>query len=89
MAEVSPPGPVVQGSTVNLVCVAVSGDTPISYSWTGPSGQAVSPGDTDGTVSVLFSAAVDYGCYRCTASNEAGVDTATVEVIRACKRMQK
>ena len=79
----SPPVAVIEGATVALVCEAMAGDLPISYSWTGPNGQEVSPGDTDGTISVTFSASGDYGNYTCTATNEFGVDNATTEVIRA------
>lgn len=82
-SRVSPPGPVVEGTTVSLVCEATAGDSPISYSWTGPNGHGVSPGDTDGTVPVRFSASGDYGNYTCTAANEVGMDTAIVEVVRA------
>ena len=84
-SQVSPPGPVVEGATANLTCEAMAGDLPISYSWTGPNGQEVFPGDTDGTISVTLSASGDYGTYTCTATNEFGVDNATTEVIRAGK----
>jgi hypothetical protein len=82
-AQLSPPGPVVEGSTVNLVCVATAGDTPISYSWTGPSGQDVSAADTDGNVSATISASGGYGNYMCTATNDFGMASTTLEVIRA------
>ena len=59
-ARVSFSGPVIEGSTVGLVCEATAGDLPISYSWTGLSGQDVSLADTDGTISVNISAG-DYG----------------------------
>ncbi len=89
MTQVTPLEPVIVGSTVNLVCEAMAGDPPISYSWTGPSGQAVSPGDTDGTISVMFSDSGDYGIYTCTATNEFGIENATVEVMLAGKRKGK
>ena len=31
-SRVSPPGPVVEGATVNIICEATAGDLPISYS---------------------------------------------------------
>ena len=81
--RVSPSGPVIEGSTVDLVCEATAGDLPISYSWTGPSGQDVSLADTDGTISVTISASGDYGTYTCAATNEFGMGNASVEVIQA------
>ena len=82
-ARVSPSGPVIEGSTVDLVCEATAWDLPTSYSWTGPSGQDVSLSDTDGTISVTISASGDYGTYICAATNEFGMRNATVEVIQA------
>lgn len=75
----------MEGSTVNLVCEATAGDPPISYSWTGPNGQPVFPGDIDGTISVTFPAASSFGTYTCSAANEFGFDRASIEVIQACK----
>ena len=72
----------IEGSTVDLVCEATAGDLPISYSWTGPSGQDVSLADTDGTISVTISAS-DYGTYTCAAMNEFGMGNASVEDIQA------
>ncbi len=85
-SRVSPPGPVVLGTMVDLVCEATAGDSPISFSWTNGSGIAVSPDDTDGNISVAFSSAGDYGKYTCTATNDIGMDTATVDVIQASKK---
>ena len=74
----------IEGSTVDLVCEATAGDLPISYSWTGPSGQDVSLSDTDGTISVTISASGDYGTYTCAATNEIGMgNAADVEVVQA------
>ena len=78
-SRVTPPGPVVLGSTVDLVCEASAGDLPISFIWIGPNGIAVNPNDTDGTVSITLSGG-DYGMYTCTATNEFGIDTAAVTV---------
>ena len=81
----------MNGSIVTFRCEAMSGDLPISYSWTGPANQDVSLTDTDGTISVTPSASRDYGNYTCTATNEFGMATTTVEVIQAgtyeCKRI--
>ena len=85
-SRVSPPGPVLLGTTVDLVCEATAGHTPISFSWTDSNGNAVSPGDTDGTISVTLSSAGDYGNYTCTATNLLGNDVSDVEIIQGCKR---
>ena len=67
------------GTTADLVCEAATGEEPISFTWTDGSGMDVSLGDTDGTISVSFSASEDYGTYTCTATNAFGMDTATVQ----------
>ena len=67
----------MEGSAVNLVCEAMAGDVPISYSWTGPDGVAL---PTNATISVIFSASEDYEEYICTASNEVGLDRAIAVV---------
>ena len=87
-ARVSPPDPVVQGSTVDLVCEATAGDTPISFSWMNEDGVAVSPEDTDGIISVTLSSAELYGTYTCTATNAIGTETADADVIEAGKDVQ-
>ena len=81
-AGVSPPGPVVVGDMVDLVCEATAGDTPISFTWTDDGGMDVSQGDTDGTISLTLSSA-GYGTYTCTATNAIGMDTSNVEVVQA------
>ena len=82
-ARASPPGPVVQGTTVDLVCEAIGGDTPISFRWTNSGGVAVSPEDTDGAISVTLSFAGDYGTYICTATNAVGRETVDIDLIQA------
>ncbi len=65
------------------MCEATAGDLPISFSWRNGSGVAVSPEDTDGTISVTLSSAGDYGTYNCTATNDIGMGTAVVDVVQA------
>ena len=88
-AQLSPSGPVVLGTTVDLVCQATTGRHPISYSWTDASGVAVFPDDTDGSVTVLLSTSRDYGTYTCTATNVVGRHTATVDVVQAGTQLYK
>ena len=88
-ALLSPSGPVVLGTTADLVCQATTGHQPISYSWTDASGVAVFPDDTDGNITVLLSTSGDYGTYTCTATNDFGMDTATVDVGQAGTQLYK
>ena len=88
-AQLSPSGPVVLGTTVNLVCQATTGRQTISSSWTDASGVAVFPGDTDGNITVLLSTSGDYGTYTCTATNDFGMDTATVDIVQAGTQLYK
>ena len=78
-----PEVPIVVGATVSLICEIPPEDPPVSFSWTDPAGQDVSLTDTDGTISVTLSASGDYGNYTCTATNEFGMATTTVETVRA------
>ena len=82
-----PSGPIVEGSVVQLVCVATTGDLPITYAWHGPDGQAVSsPSNTSGNISLTFSTAGDYVC---SATNEFGLDQNTTNIIRAGRTTAK
>ena len=72
------PSPIFNGSSVELICEAISGNLPIFYSWTDPSGQALSPGSTDGRISFTLRI---YGNYTCIATNEFGVGRSTVELL--------
>ena len=89
IAQLSPSGPLIPGTTVDLVCQATTGRQPISYSWTDASGVAVFPDDTDGNITVLLPTSGDYGTYTCTAINDFGMDTATVDVVQAGTQLYK
>ena len=80
--RINPPGPVVLGSTVDLVCEASVGDLPINFTWTDPNGVSVNPTDTNGTISINLSSE-DYDMYTCIATNEFGMNTAVVDVVIA------
>ena len=81
-SRINPPGPVVLGSTVDLVCEASIGDLPIDFTWTDPNGVSESPTDTDGTISITLSSG-DYGMYTCTAINEFGMNSTVLDVVLA------
>lgn len=72
---------VVFGSTAILVCEARIEVPPISYSWRNPISRDIA--SPNGTISITFSSARDYGLYTCTARNEFGVIIVEVELIRA------
>lgn len=77
----SPNGSVVTiGSTVRLICEAIAGDLPITFSWTGSNGVVIQPTGRDGSITITFSSGANYGNYSCTATNSFGVDTAVVRV---------
>ena len=78
-SRVTPPGPVVLGSTVDIVCEAGVGDLPISFTWTDPNGVSLNSTNIDGTASITLSSG-GYGKYNCTATNEFGMDTAVINV---------
>ncbi len=52
------------------------GDEPITFLWTDSSGVAVSPNYTDGSISVVFTSAMEYTGNASNASNSFGMDTA-------------
>ena len=72
----SSPGP------VDLSCEAIAGDPPISYYWTGPDGWTLSPGDTDGSITVNIST---YGNYTCAATNDIGTRRVNLTLFEAGK----
>ena len=78
-----PEGPTLVGATLSLICEAPPEDPPVSFSWTGPTGQDVSLTDTDGTISITLFAIGVYGTYTCTATNEFGMTTTTVQAVLA------
>ena len=82
-AQRSPLGPLLPGTTVDLMCQATTGRQPVSYSWTDASGVAVSPDDTNGNITVTISIDGDFGMYTCTAMNDFGINTTTFDVEQA------
>ena len=82
-ARVSPPGPVLKGSRVTLVCEATAGDPPISYSWISPIGKELISGSNSGNILVTFSASRDFGSYECIGSNRFGINKSQVNVLQA------
>ena len=79
-SRLSSPGPVVQGYSVELLCEAIAGDLPISYSWIGPDGHIMLPADTDGNISLNINT---FGSYTCSGTNAIGTDRESVEIVQA------
>lgn len=71
------PSPILRGSTVILLCAAISGDPPISYSWIDPLGNTVS---FDARLSIDISY---FGNYTCRASNHVGITESAVELVES------
>jgi hypothetical protein len=67
-------GTIATGETAQFFCSA-SGDTPLTYTWTGPHGTYVG-----NNWSFTGAATSDSGTYTCTVTNDAGSDSATVEL---------
>ena len=77
--------PVVVDNIVDLVCV-VTGDTPLTITWTHDSGGGVTVFTGDDTTGGNFTLTVnsdDYGSYTCNATNLFGSASDTVNVIQA------
>ena len=84
---ISSDGPaVVYGTTVQLVCVALAGDLPISFIWSYPNGSLISTGstnDTASTISITPTMKLSYGNYTCTANNTFGSSSDVISIIEA------
>ena len=67
--------------TVDLTCLPGNGDTPITYQWVGVADDGVTL-STDATYTAPVSGSVTY---RCTATNDLGMDSAEVTVVEICE----
>ena len=77
---------VVSGSTVQLTCMASSGDLPISFTWSYSSGDVINPvssNDTSSTISITPTMSSDFGTYICMASNTFGNGSDVINIIQA------
>ena len=80
-----PEGPIVIGTTIELICTTAGMDSPRNITWMF-NGAAI---DTESeTTSFNISRQIsssDYGVYTCSASNEFGSDSESIEIIQASK----
>ena len=81
------PLPVVIDTNVTLMCTVTEGDTPYNITWTfNSSGAMIYFGDeTTGGFFTLVVTSDDYGMYTCSATNEFGMNSSTIEVVQAGK----
>ena len=77
--------PVVVNTTVNLVCIVTAGDLPMDIVWErdGGSETVFMGNDTTGGNTTIMIGDGDYGNYTCTGSNRLGMDSVSIEVVRA------
>jgi hypothetical protein len=81
VTRVRPEGPVLRGSTIDLICEATNAmSNAVSYSWSGPSGQIVSDEDI---VTITISGVGDYGIYTCTATTDIGIGYGNATVMHS------
>lgn len=82
ISRTSPSGPIVRGFLIHLLCEAIAGDHPITFAWTDPNGQNLSPDDMDGNITATINI---YGNYTCTATNAVGMTRETIEIVEEGK----
>ena len=90
VTAIPPALPVVVDNTVDLVCV-VTGDTPLTITWTHNSCGGVTVFTGDDTTGGNFTLTVntdDYGSYTCNVTNLFGSDNDTINVIQAGKSLR-
>jgi hypothetical protein len=78
-----PGGPVVIGTTIELICTTAGMDPPRTITWMF-NGAAIDTGSE--TTSLNISRQIsssDYGVYTCSALNEFGSDNESIEIIQA------
>ena len=83
ISRVNPPRTVLEGSTIELMCIPTSGDLPFNFTWINVNGTILS---NNATTSVIFRTNGDIERYTCFASNNFGNSNITVEVVKAGKR---
>ena len=78
-------GPVVVNTTVDLVCIVTAGDLPIDIVWERDGGSEIvfMGNDTTGGNTTVMIGEGAYGTYTCTGSNRLGMDSVSIEVVRA------
>jgi hypothetical protein len=78
-----PGGPVIIGTTIELICTTAGKDPPRTITWTF-NGAAIDTGSDTTTFNISRQiSSSDYGMYTCSASNEIGSDNETIEIIQA------
>ena len=81
-----PVSPVVLSQSVDLMCTA-TGDSPITYAWVlmGEETTRLNPDPMSGNFTLSITQVDRYGVYICIATNDLGVDAASINIIQASK----
>lgn len=73
------------GTMVTLICTADAGSHPLIFTWQHPDENILPINSISLTVKEItfrISSTSDYGNYICTAFNEVGSDSATIEIVQ-------
>ena len=86
MVQPDPVPPVVLSQSVDLMCT-VAGDPPITYAWvlTGEETTHLNSDPMSGNFALTVAQVDRYGVYICIATNDLGVDAASINIIQASK----
>ena len=86
MVQPDPVSPVVLSESVDLMCTA-TGDSPITYAWVlmGEETTRLNPDPMSGNFPLTTAQMDQYGVYICIATNDLGVDAASINIIQASK----
>ena len=77
-AALIPEGPVPEGSTVTLDCLASDGNIPITFTWISPNGSIIA---NQNIFQLRPTKGYDYGVYVCAVTNALGAVNVSVEVL--------
>ena len=86
MVQPDPVSPVVLSQSVDLMCTA-TGDAPITYAWVlmGEETDRLNSDPMSGNFTLSITQVDQYGVYICIATNDLGVDAASINIIQASK----
>ncbi len=85
LVQYIPEGPVIIGTTIELICTTAGMDPPRTITWIF-NGAAIDTGSETTTFNISRQiSSSDYGVYTCSALNEFGADNETIEIIQAGK----
>ena len=77
------PLPVVVGTTIELICMTAEMELPRTIIWTFNGTVIYSGSETTALNISMEISSADYGMYTCSALNEFGSDSGTIEIVQA------